>query len=80
MLPSNFDPTPRGFEDLRANLLKSQWIGRLVASDFSAALVSVTLLERDPETGERLDLKRIGADLERIRGRHEDARFSEHVE
>ena len=79
VLPSNFDPTPRGFEELRANLLKSQWIGRIVASDFSAALVSVTLLERDPETGTRLDVKRIGADLEKIRAKHEDERFSVHV-
>jgi predicted RND superfamily exporter protein len=79
VLPSNFDPTPQGFEELRANLLKSQWIGRIVASDFSAALVSVTLLERDPDTGARLDVKRIGADLEKIRAKHEDERFSVHI-
>jgi hypothetical protein len=79
VLPSNFNATPQGFEELRANLLKSQWVGRIVASDFSAALVAVTLLERDPETGARLDLKRVGADLEKIRAQHEDARFSVHV-
>jgi predicted RND superfamily exporter protein len=79
VLPSNFRPTPEGFEDLRANLLKSQWIGRIVASDFRGALVSVTLLERDPDTGARLDLKRVGADLERLRARHEDARFGIHI-
>jgi predicted RND superfamily exporter protein len=79
VLPSNFNPTPQGFEDLRANLLKSQWVGRIVASDFSAALVAVTLLDRDPETGARLDLKRVGADLEKIRAKYEDARFTVHV-
>jgi predicted RND superfamily exporter protein len=79
VLPSNFNPSPQGFEDLRANLLKSQWMGRIVASDFSAALVAVTLLERDPETGARLDLKRVGASLEKIRAKHEDERFTIHV-
>jgi predicted RND superfamily exporter protein len=79
VLPSNFVASPQGFEELRANLLKSQWVGRIVASDFSAALVSVTLLERDPETGARLDVKRVGAALEAIRTRHEDSTHTIHV-
>ena len=79
VLPANFVPSPRGFDELRANLLKSQWVGRIVASDFSAALVSVTLLERDPDTGARLDVKRVGAALEQIRAKHEDARYSVHI-
>ena len=79
VLPSNFVASPQGFDDLRANLLKSQWVGRIVASDFSAALVSISLLERDPDTGARLDLKRVGAALEAIRAKHEDERFSIHI-
>ena len=79
VLPSNFVASPQGFDELRANLLKSQWVGRIVASDFSAALVSVSLLERDPDTGARLDLKRVGAALEAIRAKHEDERFTIHV-
>ncbi|HLX24317.1 MAG TPA: efflux RND transporter permease subunit [Usitatibacter sp.] len=79
VLPSNFRPDEQGFDELRANLLKSQWVGRIVAKDFSAALVSVTLLDRDPATGERLDLRQVGADLEKIRAKNEDGRFSIHV-
>jgi len=79
VLPGNFKPDERGFDELRGNLLKSQWVGRIVASDFSGALVSVTLLERDPQTGERLDVKRFGAELEKIRAKHEDARFGVHI-
>jgi uncharacterized protein len=75
VLPSNFDGSPAAFDAMRANLLKSQWIGRLVANDFSATMVSVTLLDKDPETGARLDLRRVGADLEKIRAHHEDADF-----
>jgi len=79
VLPSNFKADARGFEELRANLLKSQWVGRIVATDFSAGLVSVTLLERDPVTGGRLDVRRLGEDLEKLRARHEDDRYSVHV-
>jgi hypothetical protein len=79
VLPSNFKADARGFEELRANLLKSQWVGRIVATDFSAGLVSVTLLERDPVTGDRLDVRRLGEDLEKLRARHEDDRYSVHV-
>jgi len=79
VLPSSFRPTPEGFDELRANLLKSQWVGRLVATDFSGVMATATLLDRDPETGARLDLKRVGADLEKIRAKHEDARFSVHI-
>jgi hypothetical protein len=79
VLPGNFRPDARGFEELRGNLLKSQWVGRIVASDFSAGMVSVTLLDRDPESAVRLDLKRVGADLEAIRARHEDVGFSVHI-
>ena len=79
VLPSNFVASPQGFDELRANLLKSQWVGRIVASDFSAALVSISLLERDPDTGARLDLKRVGAALEAIRAKHEDDGFSIHI-
>jgi len=79
VLPSNFKADAQGFEELRENLLKSQWVGRIVAKDFTAALVSVTLLDRDPKTGERLDLRQVGADLEKIRARNEDGQFSIHI-
>jgi len=79
LLPSNFNGSAANIEEFRGNLMKSQWLGRIVANDFSGALISVTLLDKDPETGEALDLKRIGADLERIRAAHESDRFSVHI-
>ena len=79
VLPAGFDGSAHALDDLRANVLKSQWVGRIVASDLSAALVSVTLLERDPDTGARLDVKQVGAALEAIRARHEDPHDSIHV-
>jgi predicted RND superfamily exporter protein len=79
VLPSSFDGSPAALETLRRNLLKSQWVGRLVANDFSAAMVSIVLLDIDPETGRRLDLKRVGADLEKMRAKLEDKDFSIHI-
>jgi uncharacterized protein len=76
VLPNNFDGTSAGINEFRENLLKSNWVGRLVANDFKATLVSAVLQDKDPDTGKRLDLKRVGADLEKIRSKYEDDRYS----
>jgi predicted RND superfamily exporter protein len=79
VLPANFNGSAETIAQFRNNLMKSQWVGRLVANDFSGGLVAVTLLDQDPETGEPLDLKLVGAELERIRASHENADFSVHI-
>jgi uncharacterized protein len=76
VLPNNFNGTPASINEFRENLLKSNWVGRLVANDFESALVSVVLQDKDPDTGKRLDLKRVGADLEKIREKYEGDKFS----
>ncbi|MEL7449309.1 MAG: MMPL family transporter [Pseudomonadota bacterium] len=55
VVPADFQPTPEGLERVRNNVLKSNYVGRLVANDFSAAIISTQLLEFDPNTGEPLD-------------------------
>jgi len=35
VIPDDFAPTPEGLTRVRENLLKSAYVGRLVASDFS---------------------------------------------
>jgi len=72
VIPADFEPTDEGFERVRANLLKSSYVGRLVANDFSAALVVAELLEINPNTGERLDYIDVAAQLEEIRGKYAD--------
>lgn len=44
LLPADFQPDAAGIAELRANVLKSTEIGRLVASDFSGAIVEVELI------------------------------------
>jgi hypothetical protein len=67
VVPSDFANSERDLQRVRDNLLKSNYVGRLVANDFSAALVSAQLLEFDPNTGEKLDFIGVAAKLEDIR-------------
>ena len=46
-------------------LLKAGIVGRLVANDFSGAIISAELLEFDPDTGERLDYVEVSRLLEK---------------
>ncbi len=70
MIPDDFEPTPEGLAQVRENILKSGYVGRLVANDFSAAIVTAELLEVDPNTGERLDYIDVADQLEEIRPKY----------
>jgi len=70
VIPADFQPTPEGLAQVRENILKAGIVGRLVANDFSGAIVSATLQDVDPETGRPLDYIRVAHDLEsKIRNR-----------
>ncbi|MCB1877957.1 MAG: RND family transporter [Chromatiales bacterium] len=64
VIPADFEPTPKGMEKVRENILKSGVLGRLVANDFSGAIISAQLLEFDPNTGEKLDYIGVAKQLE----------------
>ncbi len=65
--PADFEPTPAGLARVRENIIKARLVGRLVANDFSGAIVSAKLQEFHPDTGERLDYLEVADSLERIR-------------
>jgi len=67
VVPSDFRPDPEGLAKVRENVLKSGTVGRLVANDFSGAVVSAQFLEFDPNTGERLNYIHAAHQLEKIR-------------
>ena len=67
VLPADFKPTRAGFARVRENIIKAGIVGRLVANDFSGALVSARLQEFHPNTGERLDYLEVARALETIR-------------
>ena len=69
VLPANFRPTPEGLARVRENAIKAGIVGRLVANDFTGAIVSGRLQEFHPNTGERLDYIEVARQLEQIRAK-----------
>ena len=67
VLPAGFRPTEAGLARVRENAIKAGIVGRLVANDFTGAIVSGRLQEFHPNTGERLDYIEVARQLEEIR-------------
>ena len=64
VIPDDFATTPEGLEAVRRNILKAGIVGRLVANDFSGAIISAELMEFDPTTGQRLDFLAVAKEIE----------------
>jgi predicted RND superfamily exporter protein len=79
VIPAEYRGTAEDLERVRGNVLKSGNVGRLVANDFSGALVRAELLEADPVTGKRLDYREVAKRLERLREKFEDERTGIHI-
>ena len=75
VVPADFQPTGEGLETVRKNILKSGIVGRLVANDFSAAIISAELIEIDPQTGMKIDIIEVGHQLEALRKKFENDRL-----
>ncbi|NOY16718.1 MAG: RND family transporter [Gammaproteobacteria bacterium] len=73
VIPADFQGTKEDLIQVRKNILKSGQVGRLVANDFSGAMITAGLLERDPTTGERINYQKVAQHLEDIRQKHETA-------
>jgi predicted RND superfamily exporter protein len=72
VVDSEFVPTPEALNRVRENILKAGIRGRLVANDFSGALISAIVLEQDA-TGKPIDPITIANNLEsRVRERIQD--------
>ena len=79
VVSADFAGTPEQMKKVQENLLKSDWVGRIVSSDQSSAMIVATLMENDPETGERLDLQAVAAQLEQIRAKYENENTGVHI-
>jgi predicted RND superfamily exporter protein len=64
VIPADFTPTPENMARVRDNIRKAGIIGRLVANDFSGALVSAIVLDTDAR-GKPVDPIGIAHQLER---------------
>jgi len=80
VIPADFRPSAEALEQVRKNILKSGQLGRLVANDFSGAIVSARLQEINPNTGKRLDYVDVAAQLEtKIRERYQTDKIHIHI-
>ena len=64
VIPADFTPTAANMARVRDNIRKAGIIGRLVASDFSGALVSAIVLDQDAQ-GRPVDPIKVAHELER---------------
>ena len=80
VIPDAFNNTPEDLAQVRKNVLKAGVVGRLVANDFSGAIISAQLLEIDPNTGEQLDLVQVSHQLEdKLRAQFSDDLVDVHI-
>lgn len=80
VIPADFEATPEGLERVRKNILKAGIVGRLVANDFSGAIISAQLLEIDPNSGEKLDFIKVSHLLEeQIRDKYQTDQVGVHI-
>lgn len=64
VIPADFVSDNDGLLVVKNNVEKAGVVGRLVANDYSSAMVSARLMEFNPNTGEKLDTLKIAAQLE----------------
>ena len=64
VIPDDYENTAAGLARVKENIIKAGIVGRLVADDFSGALISAQLLEFNHNTGERLDHVNVARQLE----------------
>ncbi|MCG9738981.1 MMPL family transporter [Shewanella insulae] len=80
VIPADFSTTPAGLEVVRSNIEKAGIVGRLIAEDYSAAMVTAQLMDFDPQTGEPLDTLAFASQLEReLRGQYENDEIKIHI-
>ncbi|RXF02316.1 MMPL family transporter [Pseudoalteromonas sp. PS5] len=64
IIPANFQPTEKGLSVVKQNIEKAKVVGRMIASDYSCAMVTAQLMEIDPQTQEKLDTLAFAQKLE----------------
>lgn len=69
IIPGDYDGTPRSIAQMKVNIQRAGIIGDLVANDEKSAAIIVPLLDKNPETGERLDYVELTKKLEDIRAK-----------
>lgn len=80
VIPADFAYDQQGLVTVKGNIEKAGIVGRLVANDYSAAMVRAQLQEINPETGQKLNTLDFAAKLEdEIRNQFVDENIDIHI-
>lgn len=71
VMPDTYDGSEESLDQLRANILRSSQVGRLVAGDFKSTAIIAPLLGDEAQSGAGLSYKDLSRRLEDIRGKYE---------
>ena len=79
VVPADFANTLQDLAKVKENVLKSNYMGRLVTDSFNGAMVMANLLDVDPDTKEPLDTFAVARELESLREEYETEAIKVHV-
>ncbi len=80
VIADDFQGTEEDLQQVKQNILKAGILGKLVANDFSGALISAQLQEIDPDTGQKLDYIQVASLLEeRLRANNHNNNIDIHI-
>ncbi|MCK7594030.1 efflux RND transporter permease subunit [Pseudomarimonas salicorniae] len=84
VIPQEFTPSLPGFEaseehfaTIRNNIVKANIVGRLVAKDYSGAMIWAELVPED--VNRNLDYQQVAANLEALRQKYEGDKYDIHI-
>ncbi len=80
VIDDTYDGSPQALDLVRRNVERSGEIGQLVASNFKSSIVLVPLLEKDPQTGQRLDYREFSKRMESIRDKYSSDKVAIHID
>jgi len=80
VIADGYDGSAQSLARVKANVIKSGEIGRIVANNFKSTIVQVPLLEINPESGKKLNYKEFSQKLEsRIRDKYQSDTIKIHI-
>lgn len=80
VIPASFKADAKGLNVVKENIEKAGIVGRIISDDYSCAMVNASLMDVNPETGEKLDSIKIAKQLEtNIRGEFEKNGITIHI-
>ncbi|MEL6316297.1 MAG: MMPL family transporter [Pseudomonadota bacterium] len=80
VIPDDYDGSPETIAAVKANILRSNQVGIIVANDFKSTVIQAPLVSADPETGAPLDYAALGRALEeQIRDKYSSDKIGIHI-